>query len=90
MLMLVWSALAGGAVAWSWGAISWGVLPWHHATFVAFADEQEAAWWIIANYPRSGVYGLPAPPRHERGVSAAAWRSRHSRSGRSTYSGRRA
>ena len=66
--MLVWSA--GGAVAWIWGAISWGVLRWHHATFVAFADEQEAARWVIANCPGSGVYGLPAPPRHERGAGA--------------------
>jgi len=57
---LVWSALAGGAVGWIWGAISWAVLPWHHATFLSFRDDDEAARWFLANCPRSGVFGLPA------------------------------
>ena len=72
LMTLVWCAAAGGAVGWLWGAISWGVLPWHHATFLALADEDEAARWFLANCPRSGVYGLPAPPRHAPGATAEA------------------
>jgi hypothetical protein len=68
---LAWGALGGGAVAWIWGAISWGVLPWHHGTFRSFANEDEAVRAFLALSPRSGVYGLPSPPRHGPSASPA-------------------
>ena len=68
---VVWSGLAGGAAAWCWGALSWAMLPWHHATFRAFpADAEDAlARQLLAWCPESGVYGLPAPPRHAPGAT---------------------
>jgi hypothetical protein len=69
---LALGAMGGGAVAWVWGAISWGVLPWHHATFLPFTDEDDAARVFLTLSPRSGVYGLPSPPRHRRSDSPAA------------------
>jgi hypothetical protein len=69
IVTIVIGALVGGAVAWIWGAISWAVLPWHHATFLRFSAEEEFASAIAAHCPRSGVYGLPAPPRREPGMS---------------------
>jgi hypothetical protein len=69
---LFWGALAGGAIAWIWGAISWMVLPWHHATFLAFTDEPELERAILKAAPRSGVYGLPAPPRYESSMDKSA------------------
>jgi hypothetical protein len=67
---LLWSALAGGVVGWLWGAISWAALPWHHATFRSFAHDDEAARWFLANCPQSGVFGLPAVPRHPPSATA--------------------
>ncbi len=60
---LLIGALAGGATAFVWGAISWMLLPWHHATFLAFTDEDAVIRTIVEQAPRSGVYGIPAPPR---------------------------
>jgi hypothetical protein len=54
-------AIVGGTVLWLWGAVSWMALPWHHATFLAFANEDEVVRLILTACPRSGVYGLPAP-----------------------------
>ena len=68
---VLYGGLAGGAVAWVWGAISWGVLPWHHATFQAFSGEDDIARAILRACPRPGVYGLPAPPRHSPGADKA-------------------
>lgn len=59
-------------MAWTWGAISWAVLPWHHRTFLSFEDEGDAARWFLANCRRSGVFGLPAMPRHPPGTTAEA------------------
>ncbi|HEY7475307.1 MAG TPA: hypothetical protein VH679_09880 [Vicinamibacterales bacterium] len=69
---LIGGAVAGGVIAWVWGAISWMALPWHHATFLAFSDESEIERAILASAPVSGVYGLPAPPRTPRGADRAA------------------
>ena len=69
---LFWGALAGGAIAWIWGAISWMVLPWHHASFLAFADERQIEKAILEAAPRSGVYGLPAPPRYDSSMDRTA------------------
>jgi hypothetical protein len=69
---LISGAVAGGAIAWVWGAISWMVLPWHHATFLAFTDEAGIERAILASAPMSGVYGLPAPPRTARDADRAA------------------
>jgi hypothetical protein len=71
-LTLLWGALAGGTVTWIWGAISCMVLPWHHKTFRSFSREAEIERAIADNCPSSGVYGLPAPPRHARGTDKAA------------------
>jgi hypothetical protein len=65
---LAMGALAGGAVLWVWGALSWGVLPWHHATFRRFSNEEDLARAILVHCPRSGVYGLPAAA-HEPGIT---------------------
>lgn len=64
-------ALAGGTIGWVWGAISWMLLPWHHATFLSFANEPDLARTMLDNCPRSGVYGLPAPPRYPPGADKA-------------------
>jgi hypothetical protein len=69
---ILWGGLIGGAIAWTWGAISWMALPWHHATFLAFADEPDAARMALALCPVSGVYGLPAPPKPAPGMDKAA------------------
>jgi hypothetical protein len=69
---LLWGAMAGGAIAWMWGAVSWMALPWHHATFLTFTNESEIERAVLAGAPRSGVYGLPAPPRYDSDVDAAA------------------
>lgn len=71
-MKLLWGALAGGGVAWIWGAISWMALSWHHATFLSFSDEEQMACAVAAACPRSGVYGLPAPPRYAPGMDKAA------------------
>jgi hypothetical protein len=72
LLTIFWGAIAGGAIAWIWGAISWMVLPWHHATFLSFTDEADIARVVLDGCPRSGVYGLPAPPRYPPGADKAA------------------
>ena len=54
------AALAGGAVAFVWGAISWMALPWHHATYSAFSDEPAVARALEAGAPATGVYAMPA------------------------------
>jgi hypothetical protein len=56
-------AIVGGTVLWLWGAVSWMALPWHHATFLAFANEDDVVRLIRTACPRSGIYGLPAAPR---------------------------
>ncbi len=68
--ILIGAAL-GGVVAWLWSAISWMALPWHHATFLAFRDEDAVAKVIEENIAADGVYGLPAPPRRPPGASKA-------------------
>jgi hypothetical protein len=69
-------ALVGGAIGWLWGAISWAALPWHHATFLSFRDEDEIARVMLAQAPRSGVYGLPSPPKHDPSLDKAAREAR--------------
>jgi hypothetical protein len=71
-MIILLGAFAGGAVAWLWGALSWGVLPWHHATFRSFADEDAVLGAVAAACPASGVYGLPAPPRHSTDMDKTA------------------
>lgn len=66
---LVLGAVIGGAVAFIWGAISWMLLPWHHATFLRFRDEDAVSRLIAENAPVSGVYGLPAGPQCDRRTS---------------------
>ena len=71
-MTILWGALAGGSVAWVWGAISWMALPWHHATFRSFTDEADIERTLLACCPSSGVYGLPAPPKSTPGMDKAA------------------
>jgi hypothetical protein len=67
---LLLGAAAGGAISWSWGAISWMLLPWHHATFLPFRDEDAVCRAIADNAGRSGVYGIPAQRALPAGASA--------------------
>jgi hypothetical protein len=53
------AALVGGVIAFAWGAISWMVLPWHHATYSKFTDEEAVVRALEANAPATGVYGIP-------------------------------
>ena len=71
-MTLMWGALVGGAILWVWGALSWMLLPWHHATFRAFADEGAVQRTILVAAPESGVYGLPAPPTYTKAMDKAA------------------
>ena len=71
-MTLMWGALVGGAILWVWGAVSWMLLPWHHATFRAFADEGAVERTILVAAPESGVYGLPAPPTYSKTMDKAA------------------
>src|ERR1051326_4182782 len=70
-MILVWGGLAGGTIAWVWGAVSWMLLPWNHATFLSFSNEDDVARFVTANCPRSGLYGLPGPPRPGPGATKA-------------------
>jgi hypothetical protein len=73
---LALAAAAGGATSWTWSAISWMALPWHHATFLPFRDEDAVCRAIAANADRSGVYGIPASRALPAGASPeerAAW-----------------
>jgi len=72
VITLVWGALVGGAILWIWGAFSWMVLPWHHATFRAFVDEAAVERTVLSAAPGSGVYGMPAPARHDKTMDKAA------------------
>ena len=72
LMTIIWGALVGGAIAWVWGAISWMALPWHHATFRAFSNEDELERVVRTSCPESGVYGLPAPPKSSPGMDKAA------------------
>ena len=67
---LLIGAAIGGVAAFVWGAISWMLLPWHHSTFHSFRDEDEVVRVLADNAPRSGIYGLPAPPKTESGMSS--------------------
>jgi hypothetical protein len=58
---LILAALAGGAALFVWGFVSWVALPWHHATYRGFADEDAVVRAIDANAPSSGIYMLPKP-----------------------------
>jgi hypothetical protein len=64
------AAGVGGAAYWLWSAISWMVLPWHHATFARFRDEDEVVGVLSRNAPATAVYGLPAPPAYGAGWTA--------------------
>jgi hypothetical protein len=68
-LDLVVAAAAGGAAAWLWGAISWMALPWHHACFRRFEDEEGLVRALDRTAPTTGLYGYPAPPRYEPGMT---------------------
>src|SRR5436190_13917113 len=78
---LVLGALSGGTAAFVWSAISWMALPWHHATFRSFSDEDALVRAIEAHAPSSGMYGIPGPPRapknasreEREAVETAAW-----------------
>src|SRR5262249_11355016 len=45
------------------------LLPWHHATFRHFRDEDAVSQVLAENAPCSGVYGLPAAPEAMPGMS---------------------
>jgi hypothetical protein len=53
------AAAVGGVVVFVWGAISWMALPWHHATYSPFTDEEAVVRALEANAPVTGVYGIP-------------------------------
>jgi hypothetical protein len=53
------AALVGGVVVFVWGAISWMALPWHHATYSHFTDEEAVVRALESNAPATGVYGIP-------------------------------
>ena len=52
-------ALAGGLVLFVWGVIYWMALPWHHAVFGQFQDEDAVASVLTLNAPEPGVYIYP-------------------------------
>lgn len=58
---LLLAALAGGVALFFWGFLSWVVLPWHHATYEGFTDEEDVVAAIERNVPASGIYSLPKP-----------------------------
>lgn len=70
VLTLIVGGIVGGVAFFIWGALSWMLLPWHHATFSRFHDEDEVARVIERNTDRSAVYGVPAPPKSDPGMSA--------------------
>ena len=51
-------AVAGGLIAYLWGAVSWMVLPWHTATLRTFTNEITVANVVRRNAPKAGVYLL--------------------------------
>ena len=67
---LVFGTVLGGIASFVWGAISWMALPWHHATFKTFRDEDAVGRVLLENAGPDAVYGLPAPPV-TRGMSKA-------------------
>src|ERR1044071_3358555 len=68
IITLALGALIGGVTSFVWNAISWMALPWHHATYKPFADEDAVTRALLQHAPTDGVYGLPAPPRTVRGA----------------------
>jgi len=67
---LLLGAAVGGIAAFVWGAISWMMLPWHHSTFLKFTNEDAVARSLLDNCPAAGIYGFPAPPKFEKGMTA--------------------
>ena len=61
---LLAGAIAGGLVAFAWGAVSWMVLPWHRTTLRSFTNELFVAKTVLQNAPQPGVY-LLLPSRWE-------------------------
>ena len=53
------AAALGGLVVFVWGMISWMALPWHHAAYSPFTDEEAVVRALEANAPVTGVYGIP-------------------------------
>ena len=69
MVKLIKGGVLGGLILFIWGAVSWMALPWHTSTLHKFKNEAEVEEVIAKNSPRSGVYILPNPHRHEPGAS---------------------
>ena len=67
---LLLGAAVGGVAAFFWGAISWMLLPWHHSTFLRFANEDAVAEAMLDNCPKAGIYGFPAPPQIDKNMTA--------------------
>jgi len=61
ILPILLAALAGGVAIFIWGAISWMALPWHHASFSKFENEDAIATAVLASAPKTGLYLMPSP-----------------------------
>lgn len=57
-------------VFFAWSAVSWMVLPWQRMLFKEFQDEAMVARVLDQQAPGSGIYGLPAEPKHPAGATA--------------------
>lgn len=55
--------MAGGLVAFAWGAVSWMALPFHDRSIGAFVDPAAVVGALEANAPRSGVYLVTNDPK---------------------------
>jgi hypothetical protein len=63
MTSLFLGSLLAGLAFFLWSAVSWMALPWHHAVYRTFADEDAVAAVIARNAAVSGLYGMPEQPK---------------------------
>lgn len=59
-------AVAGGLIAFAWGALSWTVLPFHDKTIGRFADAAPIVNALEAAAPASGIYLVANDPQGQK------------------------
>ena len=71
-MSLLLGTVLGGLGLFVWNAVSWMMLPWHHAVYRRFNDEDAVARALLAEATVDGVYGVPAPPQKDASMDRAA------------------
>lgn len=59
-------AVAGGLIAFAWGALSWTVLPFHDKTIGSFADAAAIVNALEDGAPGSGIYLVANDPKGQK------------------------